>query len=89
MGKQGELMEQMAKAQRDRKKKELEDKLRESGDLPPAGDAAPTTVSQKKMEEKKPERTKKARPQYYCRTRIRGCNLSVVHDQCLSAPAIQ
>lgn len=41
MGKQGELMEQMAKAQRDRKKRELEEKLRESGDLPPAEDAAP------------------------------------------------
>lgn len=39
MGKQGELMEQMAKAQRDRKKRELEEKLRESGDLPPAEDA--------------------------------------------------
>ncbi|CAM9902168.1 unnamed protein product, partial [Ectocarpus fasciculatus] len=34
MGKQGELMEQMAKAQRDRMKRELEEKLRESGDLP-------------------------------------------------------
>lgn len=32
-------MEQMAKAQRDRMKKELEDKLRESGDLPPEEDA--------------------------------------------------
>ncbi|CAM9188925.1 unnamed protein product [Ascophyllum nodosum] len=38
MGKQGELMEQMAKAKRDRLKKELEDKLRESGDLPPDDD---------------------------------------------------
>lgn len=28
-------MEQMAKAQRDRMKRELEEKLRESGDLPP------------------------------------------------------
>eukprot|EP00903_Cladosiphon_okamuranus_P015397 g14221.t1 len=39
MGKQGELMEQMAKAQRDRKRRELEEKLRQSGDLPPADDA--------------------------------------------------
>lgn len=34
LGKQGELMELMAKAKRDRAKKELEDRLRESGDLP-------------------------------------------------------
>lgn len=39
MGKQGELMEQMAKAQRDRKQRELEEKLRESGDLPPKDEA--------------------------------------------------
>lgn len=35
MGKQGELMELMVKAKRDRLKKELEEKLKESGDLPP------------------------------------------------------
>ncbi|CAM9598700.1 unnamed protein product [Scytosiphon promiscuus] len=40
MGKQGELMEQMAKAQRDRMKRELEEKLRESGDLPPEEEVA-------------------------------------------------
>lgn len=40
MGKQGELMELMAKAERDRLKKELEDKLRESGDLPPKQEEA-------------------------------------------------
>lgn len=37
MGKQSELMELMVKAKRDRLKKELEDKLKESGDLPPDG----------------------------------------------------
>lgn len=34
-GKQAELMELMAKAQRDRARKEMEERLRESGDLPP------------------------------------------------------
>lgn len=34
MGKQGELMEMMAKAKQERLKKELEEKLKESGDLP-------------------------------------------------------
>lgn len=34
-GKQAELMELMAKAQRDRAKREMEERLRESGDLPP------------------------------------------------------
>lgn len=52
MGKQGELMEQMAKAQRDRKKRELEEKLRASGDLPPAEDAP-------KVRFKKPARSAK------------------------------
>ncbi|CAM9244958.1 unnamed protein product [Pylaiella littoralis] len=46
MGKQGELMEQMAKAQRDRKQRELEEKLRESGDLPPKDEAPkPSTAT--------------------------------------------
>lgn len=40
MGKQGELMELMAKAKQDRLKKELEEKMRESGDLPPAEEGA-------------------------------------------------
>ena len=44
MGKQGELMEQMAKAKQERLKKELEDKLRESGDLPADGEVADKVI---------------------------------------------
>lgn len=57
MGKQGELMELMAKAKQDRLKKELEEKMRESGDLPPAQEGVGKVTSMVAGARQKPERS--------------------------------